>query len=138
MARKDYYAQNLTAVVVDGVACVDFAEGSCVTVESGGDQANMNKGADGARTSLAFDRTGRITIRLKPMSPTNDHFAGIARRQQAQFFPNSSCAVASGSGELHKATGGSLVTIAPTPTGSNAMEQREWVFQFEVLDSDIG
>jgi len=136
MARMEYYAQNITAVVVDGVSSVDFAEGTCVTVESGGDQASMNKGADGARTSIAFDLTGKITIRLKPTSTTNDQFAGIVTQQQSGTFPDLTCTVHAGSGETHSGIGGSIVTIAPTPTGSNAMEQREWVFQFERLTSD--
>lgn len=138
MSRESYYSQQITAIIIGGIPAVDLAEGSCLTVETGGDQASLNKGADGAKTSLAFDRTGFVTIRLKPTSPTNDYFSGISRRQQSGIFPDLSVAVLSGSGEIHRGNGGSLVTIAPTSTGSEAMEQREWKFQFETLDSDIG
>lgn len=136
MPRQDFYAQNLTAVVVDGVAVVDFAEGSCVSVDSGGDQASMNKGADGARTSLAFDRTATVTIRVKPTSSSNDHFAGISRRQQQNLFPDASISIQAGSGDIQSGARGSLVTLAGVATGSNEMEQREWVFQFEEFDFD--
>jgi len=132
----DYYAQALTAVVIDGVSAVDFAEGNCISVESGGEQASLNKGADGAKTSLAFDATGKITVRLKPTSTTNDQIAGIVTQQQSGTFPDITVTVQAGSGETHTGVGGSIVNIAPVSTGGAAMEQREWVFQFETLTTD--
>ena len=138
MSRQDYYSQNITAVIIDSVAAVDFAEGTCVTIEAGGDQASINKGADGAKTSLAFDETGMVTVSLKPTSSTNDQYAGIATKQRSGTFPDLTCTVQDGSGATHTGTGGSLVTLASVPTGSGSMEAREWKFQFEKLTIDAG
>lgn len=83
MARSKYYSQASNSVIVDGFAIEDFFEGDdAIAWEPEGDSITATRGLDKNALSFGSPRPGRLTIKLKPTSPSIPRLVEFVRAQE--------------------------------------------------------
>ena len=77
-----YYSQSKHSVVVGNHTVHDYAEGDAISWEDmTPDKVAVTEGLDGARTSFSASKAGKITVKLKPTSPSIDYLNYLIERQ---------------------------------------------------------
>ena len=128
MTINTVHSMNIAGATVDGVPVIGLWEGdNAISIAPGEDEGAHLIGADGSSVWSQFaDRSGVITLRLQPASPTNKQLAAKKLRQEAGVpisFPVSF--FNAGGGEVGVATDCFVMTAATVELGKNATV-REW------------
>ena len=82
MARKEIYNQKNTKVIFNGIATQGYAEGTSITVEFVGGEADISEGTDGGGLNIATVQGIRVTASYRETSPSNDLFSTAIEAQQ--------------------------------------------------------
>lgn len=129
MARnKYYYSQSNHSVVVGSHIVTDFAEGDAISFEDvTPDKVAVMEGLDGARTSFSASRAGKITIKLKPTSPSIDHLNYLIERQINGAPQLQEVSITTGVNEVIKLTNAGIQRGSGS-TGGPTMTEREFSF----------
>ena len=79
-----YYSQKNNSVSVNGIPMQDFDEGEAITWEYiTPEKVSVTEGLDATRMSVASGTGGKVTIKLKPTSPSVTYLLTLYRAQQA-------------------------------------------------------
>lgn len=132
-----YYSQATHAVVVGTRPVQDFAEGDAISWEDiSADKVAVTEGLDGARVSLSASRAGKITIKLKPTSPTIEYLNYLIDRQQAGLPILQTVTITTGVNEVVSLINAG-VQRGPGNTGGPTMVEREYSFIGETITNPI-
>lgn len=138
MARNVfYYSQSNHTVTVGNHVVRDFAEGDAISWEDmQPDKVAVTEGLDGARTSFSASRAGKITIKLKPTSPSIDHLNYLIERQINGSPSLQTVTISTGVNEV--------ITLAncgiqrgTANTGGPTMSEREFSFVGENITTSV-
>lgn len=80
--RKEIYNQKNTKVIFNGIATQGYAEGTSITVEFVGGEADISEGTDGGGLNIATVQGIRVTASYRETSPSNDLFGTAIEAQQ--------------------------------------------------------
>ena len=80
--RKEIYNQKNTKVIFNGIATQGYAEGTSITVEFVGGEADISEGTDGGGLNIATVQGIRVTASYRETSPSNDLFSAAIEAQQ--------------------------------------------------------
>lgn len=136
MARNvQYYSQANHSVVVGSHLIRDFAEGDAISWEDmTPDKVTVTEGLDGARTSLSASKAGKITIKLKPTSPSIDHLNYLIEQQTSQTgsYTPRTVTITTGVNEVITLLNAG-VQRGSSNTGGPQMTEREFSFIGEAI-----
>lgn len=133
MRNTFYYSQANHAVTVGNRVIEDFAEGDAISWEDNTPEAvAVTEGLDGARISFGAGRAGKVTIKLKPTSPTINYLNYLISMQKAGIAAMLPVAITSGVNEVVKLINCG-VQRGGAATGGTAMSEREFSFIGETL-----
>jgi len=132
-----YYSQRNHSVVVNNTLVQDFAEGDSITWEDiNADKVAATEGLDGARVSFSASRAGKITIKLKPTSPTIDYLNYLIDRQIGGYPLLCNVSITTGVNEVV-----SLINCGvqrgSASTGGATMVEREYSFVGEAIINPV-
>lgn len=137
MARHPtYYDQQGAQLIVQGVPIQDFMDGSSIRYRSGGDEATVTKGLDGATMNLSRDFTATIEFDLKETSSSNDVLGGLAKAQRASLYLDLTVVFIDGAGATHAGSGGAIQKRADVDTGGPSMGGRTWILLLPQMETD--
>jgi hypothetical protein len=80
--RKEIYNQKNTKVILNGIATQGYAEGTSITVEFVGGEADISEGTDGGGLNIATVQGIRVTASYRETSPSNDLLSAAIEAQQ--------------------------------------------------------
>lgn len=80
--RKEIYNQKNTKVIFNGITTQGYAEGTSITVEFVGGEADISEGTDGGGLNIATVQGIRVTASYRETSPSNDLFGTAIEAQQ--------------------------------------------------------
>jgi len=128
MTINTVHSMNIAGIVIDGVPVVGMWEGDdAATIETSEDEGAHLIGADGSSVWSQFaDRSGIITIKVQPGSPTNAQLTARKQRQDSGVpvsFPVSYFNL--GGGEAGVASDCYIMKSKTVSLGKNATV-REW------------
>ena len=128
-----YYSQATHSVVVGAVPVMDFAEGDAISWEDlNADKVAAMEGLDGARISFSASRAGKITIKLKPTSPTIDYLNYLIAMQQRGLPVLLTITIYTGVLEVVSLINAGVQRGASS-TGGPTMVEREYSFVGETI-----
>lgn len=128
-----YYSQSNHSVVVGSHIVTDFAEGDAISFEDITlDKVAVMEGLDGARTSFSASKAGKITVKLKPTSPSIDYLNYLIERQINGAPRLQEVSITTGVNEVIKLTNAGVQRAAGT-TGGPTMTEREFSFVGEQI-----
>lgn len=141
MARETRSHDPLNIITnVGGRDVSGYAAGTFVEYERAVDAAQVVVGADGENTRVrSQNRAGTIKITLQQSSPLNDYFSELAALDEAGD-PGAVVPI------LSKDANGTTISQArkawvkkkPVTGFSDAVENREWIFETGNLDLTVG
>lgn len=82
MARKEIYNQKNNKIIFDGIATQGFADGTPITIEFVGGEADITEGTDGGGLNIATVQGIKITAAYRETSPSVDMFDAAIEAQQ--------------------------------------------------------
>lgn len=82
MARKEIYNQKNTKLIFNGITTQGFGEGTSITVEFVGGEADISEGTDGGGLNIATVQGIKITATYRETSPSVDLFSAAILAQQ--------------------------------------------------------
>jgi len=133
MRNVFYYSQANHAVTIGNRVVEDFAEGDSIGWEDITPEAvSVTEGLDGARISFGAGRAGKVTIKLKPTSPTINYLNYLIDAQKSGIAFMLPVAVTSGVNEVVKLINCG-VQRGSVATGGTTMSEREFSFIGEAL-----
>jgi hypothetical protein len=137
---RAYSFQNIS-VFINGVAIVDFAPDSAVTVRRRVEAITSNVGVDGNMAiSIGADRSGELDVVLQQTSPSNAFLGILQATQQASgstFIPIFMLAKDSSGGDVFTGSKGYIVNLPETTRGREVSTQT-WTIVFERVDFVYG
>lgn len=136
MARNVfYYSQSSHSVVVGSHLIRDFAEGDAISWEDiTPDKVQVVEGLDGARIAYSASRAGKITVKLKPTSPSIDYLNYLVERQ-INGSPNpQTVTISTGVNEVVTLVNAG-VQRGSASTGGPNMVEREFSFVGEKIEN---
>lgn len=138
MPRNIYfYSQANHSVVVGNTLVRDFAEGDAIAWEDlAADKVAATEGLDGARISFSSARAGKITIKVKPTSPTINYLNYLIDRQQAGIPELLTVSISTGVNEVVTLINCG-VNRGGGSTGGPTMVEREYSFVGEVINNPM-
>lgn len=82
MARREIYNQKNTKLIFNGIATQGFGEGTSISVEFVGGEADITEGTDGGGLNIATVQGIRITATYRETSPSIELFSAAIEAQQ--------------------------------------------------------
>lgn len=132
-----YYSQANHSVTVNGKALQDFAGDECITWEFvNGDKVSVTEGFDGTKLSIGAGSAGRITVKLKPTSPSIGYLTNLAAMARMGNPTLVTVAITTGVNETHHLDN-AIVQSQGGGTGGPTMSERTFIFTGETLSEDM-
>lgn len=130
-----YYSQANHSVTVGNHVIHDYAEGDAISWEDvTPDKVAVMEGLDGARTSFSASKAGKITVKLKPTSPSIDYLNYLIKQQVSGKPSLVSVSITTGVNEVV-----SLINCGvqrgSSASGGPAMSEREYSFIGEEIQN---
>lgn len=82
MARKEIYNQKNNKIIFNGLATQGFADGTSITVEFVGGEADITEGTDGGGLNIATVQGIKISATYRETSPSVELFDAAIEAQQ--------------------------------------------------------
>lgn len=134
--NKLYYSQSKHGVAVNGVSLIDFAGDECIAWEYvNPDKVTVTEGFDASRISVGAGSAGKITVKLKPTSPSVGYLNALAKAARTGYPTLVNVAITTGVNEMH-ALKNAVVASQGGGSGAPQMSERTFVFTGEELSED--
>ena len=135
--NKLYYSQSKHGVSVNNVALTDFDGDECIAWEYvNPDKVQVTEGFDGSRISVGAGSAGKITVKLKPTSPSVGYLNALAKAARSGHPTLLSVVITTGVNETHALTN-AVVVSQGGGSGAPQMSARTFVFTGEELNEDV-
>lgn len=133
------YDASQVSVTVNGVPMKGAADGVFCSVEYAEDAFTKVKGTQGETSrSKSNDYSGVITITLMQTSPSNDILSALHALDRAQNAGVCVVNVVDNSGRSNHTATKAWIRRGPASAYGKEIENREWVFDCDVLTDFIG